>query len=171
MLMWGGDVMVPWTSSRTWQLSGACGDGGLAICETCNEVVPVCFVECFVDPVFQGTILVNGDFRDICEKETKILYNIILVMEEGSPDTTDVVTACSHHLLGWTVGWSTHGLPKEIKLTSSNHVANTGDVIKHPPHVFIVKMLFLDPEHRYSKDPANVPMEKDFEFVGESFPH
>ena len=69
------------------------------------------------------------------------------------------------------VRWSAHGLSKEIKLTSSNHVANARDVVKHPPHMFIVKMLFLDPEHRYSKDPANVSNEKDFEFVGESFPH
>ena len=72
--------MVPWALSRTRQLSRACGDGGLAINETCNEVVPIPFVEGFVDPVLEGTILVNGDFRDIRERETKILDNIILVM-------------------------------------------------------------------------------------------
>ena len=110
--------------------------------------------------------MVDGDFRDICEKEAEIFDDIILVMKEGPPDTADVVAARCHHLLGRTIGWTTHGFPQEIKLTSSNHVANAGNVVKHPPHVFIVKMLFLDPEHRYAKDPSDVPMEEDFEFVG-----
>ena len=31
------------TSSRAWQFSGACGNGGLAIREACDEVSPVLF--------------------------------------------------------------------------------------------------------------------------------
>ena len=146
-MIWGGSIVVSWASSRAWQFGRACRNGGLAVREACDEVVPICFIKSFIDPIFERAILVNGDFRDIREKETKILDDIILVMKEGPPDTTDVVTARCHHLLGWTIGWTTHGFPQEIKLTSSNHVANAGNVVKHPPHVFIVKMLFLDPKH------------------------
>jgi hypothetical protein len=150
--------MIPWTSSRSWQFCGTCGDGGLTICEACKKVVPVLFVEGFVDPVFEGAVLVNGNFRNIHKKETKILDDVILVVEKGAPNATNIVAARSHHLLGWTVGWSPHGLPKEIELTSSNHVADAGDVVEHPPHVLVVKVLFLHTEHRYTKDPSNVPM-------------
>ena len=130
--------MVPWTSSRARQLSRACGDGGLAINETCNEVVPISFVEGFVDPVLEGTILVDGDFRNIREEEAEVLDNIILVMKEGPSDKSYIVAACSEHLLRWTIRWSLHGLSKEIKLASSNHIANARNVIKHSPHMFIV---------------------------------
>ena len=147
MLIRGGSVMIPWASSRAWQLCGACGNGGLAVCETCNEVVSVFFIKSFIDPIFEGAILVNGDFGDIGEEESKVLYYEIFIVKEGTPNTTDIVAACSHHLLGWMIVRATHGLAKEIKLTSSNHVANSWDVIKHPSHVFIVKMLFLDSKH------------------------
>ncbi len=144
MLVWRWSVVVPWASSRAWHLCGACGNGGLAVREACNEVVPVCFIKSFIDPVFEGAILVNGDFGNIGKEEAKIRYNEIFIVEEGTPDTTDIVAACSHHLLGWAIVRTAHGLAKEIKLTSSNHVANSWDVIKHPSHVFIVEMLFLD---------------------------
>ena len=139
--------MIPWTSLQPWQFCGPSGNGSLTICEACKEVVPVFFVEGFIDPVLEGAIFINGVFRDIREKETKIIDNVVLLVEIGAPDLTNVVAARSHHLLGWLVGWSTHGLPKKIKLASSNHVANAGDVVEHSPHMLIVKVLVLNSEH------------------------
>ncbi len=80
-------------------------------------------------------------------KRRRRFVTMKFIVEEGTPDTTDIVAACSHHLLGWAIVRTVHGLAKEIKLTSSNHVANSWDVIKHPSHVFIVEMLFLDSKH------------------------
>jgi hypothetical protein len=117
------------------------------ICEACKKVVPVLFVEGFVDPVFQGAVLINGNFRDIREEKAKILDNVILVVEERPPYTTDIVAACSQHLLGWPVRWSTYGFSKEVELTSSNHVANSGDVVEHPSHMLVMKVLFFYTEH------------------------
>ncbi len=91
--------------------------------------------------------MINGDFRDIREEKGKILDNVILVVEEGPPNATDIVAACSQHLLGWPVGWSTYGFPKEVELSSSNHVAHAGDVVEHPSHMLVMKMLFLHTEH------------------------
>ena len=91
--------------------------------------------------------MINGNFGDVCEEKTKILDNVILVVEEGPPDATNIVAARSYHLLGWPVGWSTHGLSKEVELTSSNHVTDAGDVVEHPSHMLVMKMLFLHTEH------------------------
>ena len=91
--------------------------------------------------------MINGNFRDIREEKTKILDNVILVVEEGPPDARKIVAARSYHLLGWPVGWSTHGLSKEVMLTSSNHVTDAGDVVEHPSHMLVVKVLFLHMEH------------------------
>ena len=91
--------------------------------------------------------LINGNLRDVLKEKTKILDNVILVVEEGPPDATNIVAARSYHLLGWPVGWSTHGLSKEVMLTSSNHVTDAGDVVEHPSHILVVKVLFLHMEH------------------------
>jgi hypothetical protein len=91
--------------------------------------------------------LINGNFRDVREEKTKILDNVVLVVEEGPPNATTIVAACSYHLLGWPVGWSTHGLSKEVELTSSNHVTDAGDVVKHPSHMLVMKVLLLRTEH------------------------
>ena len=139
--------MIPWALSSSWQFCGACGNGGLLVSEACDEVVPVFFVKGFVNPVLEGAMIINGDFRDVREKKTKIFDDVILVVKEGAADTMNIVAACSHHLLGWMVVWPTHCFPKKIKLASSNHVANAGDVVEHSPHVLIVKVLVLNSEH------------------------
>ena len=118
--------MVPWASSWSWQFCGACGNGGLSVSEACGEVVPVFFVKGFVNPVLEGAIIINGDFRDVREKKTKIFDNVILVVKEGAANTMNIVAARSHHLLGWTVVWPTHCFPKKIKLVSSNHLPTRG---------------------------------------------
>jgi hypothetical protein len=91
--------------------------------------------------------LINGNFRDVREEKTKILDNVVLVVEEGPPNAMTIVAARSYHLLGWPVGWSTHGLSKEVELTSSNHVTDAGDVVKHPSHMLVMKVLLLRTEH------------------------
>ena len=91
--------------------------------------------------------MINGNFRDVREEKTKILDNVVLVVEEGPPNATNIVAARSYHLLGWPVGWSTHGLSKEVELTSSNHVTDAGDDVKHPSHMLVMKVLLLRTEH------------------------
>ena len=80
-------------------------------------------------------------------KRRRRFDNVILVVEEGLPDAMNIVAAHSYHLLGWPVGWSTHGLSKEVMLTSSNHVTDAGDVVEHPSHMLVMKVLFLHMEH------------------------
>ncbi len=130
--------MIPWASSSSWQFCRACGNGGLSVSEACDKIVPIFFVKGFVNPILEGTIFVDGDFGDIGEEETEIFDNKIIVVEEGAAFTTNIIAAHSHHLLGWAVMQSTHCFSKKIKLSGGNHVTNTRDVIKHPPHMFIV---------------------------------
>jgi hypothetical protein len=110
----------------------------LSVGQAIDEIVPIFFVACFIDPVFERSIVVNGHFRDIRKKEAKVLHNKIFVVKEGTPDTTNIVAARSHHLLGWTIVRAAHCLPKKIKLTSGNHITDAGNVIEHSPHMFIV---------------------------------
>ena len=106
--------------------------------EACNEVVPIFFVVGFIDPVLEGAIFVDGDFREVRKKETKVFHNEIVVVKEGTANTTGIVAARSHHLLGWAIVRTAHCFPKKIKLTSGNHIANARNVIKHPLHMLIM---------------------------------
>ena len=171
MLIWGGSVVVARASSWAWHFCRACRNGGLAVREACDEVVPVCFIKSFIEPILEGAILIDGDFGNIGKEEAEVLHDEILIVEEGTPHTTNVVAACGHHLLCWAIVRPAHGLAKEVKLTSSNHVANSWDVIEHPPHVLAMKVLFFDAEHRNSEDPLDITMEEDFKFCRESLPH
>ena len=139
--------MIPRALSWAWKFGGACRNGGLSVGEACNEVVPILFVAGFVDPVLEGAIFVDGDFRDVRKKETKVFHNEIFVVKEGTADTTNIVAARSHQLLGWTIVRAAHCFPKKIKLTSGNHIANARNVIKHPPHMLIMQVFFLHSEH------------------------
>ena len=103
-----------------------------------EEIVPIFFVKGFIDPVLEGTIVINSHFRDIRKKEAKILHYKVFVVKEGTSDTTNIVAACSHHLLGLAIMRATQCFPKKIKLASGNHFTDAGNVIKHPPHMFIV---------------------------------
>ena len=103
-----------------------------------EEIVPIFFVKGFIDPVLEGTIVINSHFRDIRKKEAKILYDKIFVVKKGTSDTTNIVAARSHHLLGWAIVRTTHCFSKKIKLASGNHVTDAGNVVEHPPHMFVV---------------------------------
>jgi hypothetical protein len=63
-------------------------------------------------------------------------------VKEGTANMTNIVAAHNHHLLGWTIVRSAHRFPKKIKLMSGNHIANTRNVVKHPPHMLIVQVFF-----------------------------
>jgi hypothetical protein len=110
----------------------------LAVGQAIEEIVPIFFVKGFIDPVFERSIVINSHFRDIRKKEAKILHDKVFVLKEGTSNTANIVTARSHHLLGRAIVRATHCFPKEIKLASGNHVTDAGNVIKHPPHMFIV---------------------------------
>ncbi len=98
-------------------------------------------------PVLVGTVVIDGDFRYVGKKNTQILHDVVLVVEEGTSDLTDIVAACCYRLLSRTVVWTAYCLAQEVKLTCSNHVPYAGYVVEHPPHVFIVQLFHLDTEH------------------------
>ena len=110
----------------------------MAVGQAIEEIVPIFFVKGFIDPVVERSIVINSHFRDIRKKEAKILQDKIFVVKEGTSDTTNIVAARSHHLLGRAIMRATHCFPKKIKLASGNHVTDAGNVIKHPPYMFIV---------------------------------
>jgi hypothetical protein len=59
-----------------------------------------------LDPILEGAVVVDSNFRDISEEKAKILDDIILVVKEGATDSANIIiTACSQHLLGRAVVW------------------------------------------------------------------
>ncbi len=64
----------------------------MSVGQAIDEIVPIFFIACFIDPVFERSIVVNGHFRDIRKKEAKVLHNKIFVVKEGTPDTTNIVS-------------------------------------------------------------------------------
>ncbi len=100
-----------------------------------------------MDPILEGAVVVDSNFRDVSEEKVKILDDIILVVKEGATDLANIITACSQHLLGRAVVWPAYCFSKKVELTVSNHVTHARYVIKHSPHVCIVYSLFLYSKH------------------------
>jgi hypothetical protein len=59
--------MVPGASSRSWPFVGASRYFCLPVNETSHELVPVLLVGCFSNPILEGAVIVNGDFRYVRE--------------------------------------------------------------------------------------------------------
>ncbi len=100
-----------------------------------------------MDPIFEGAIVVDSNYRDISKEKANNLDDIILVVKEGATNSANIITACSQHLLGKAVVWPAYCFSKKVKLTGSNHVTHARYVIKHSPHVCIVYSLFLYSKH------------------------
>ncbi len=101
----------------------------------------------FLDPILEGAVVVDSDFRDVSEEKAKILDNMILVVKKGVTNLANILTACSQHLLGRAVVWPAYCFSNKVKLMGSNHVTHARYVIKHSPHVCIVYSLFLYSKH------------------------
>ncbi len=138
MLVRGGGIMVSGTASWLRPLVGARGNGDLSVEKTCNQVVPVFFIQGFMYPMLEGAVVVDGDFRYVGKEKAEVLHNVVLVVDEGMSNSADIVAACCQHLLSRTVVWSTYPLAQEVELMCSNHVSDPGYVIEHFPHMFVV---------------------------------
>ncbi len=99
------------------------------------------------DQIVEGAVVINVDFRYVGKKKTEIFHSIAFVVEEWASYLSNIVTACSQHLLGGVIMWSAHRFPNEIKLSGGDHVASTRCVIEHLPDTFIVNPLHLYLHH------------------------
>ncbi len=96
-----------------------------------------------MDPILEGAVVVDSNFRDVSKEKGKILDNIILVVKEGATNSANIITACSQYLLGRAVVWPAYCFSKKVELMGSNHVTHTRYVINHSPDMCIVYLLFL----------------------------
>ena len=68
-----------------------------------------------------------------------------------------------------------HGVPasffQENPATGGNHVADVGDVVEHPSHVFVMQVFFFHSEHGDAKYLAYVAVEENLKLVRQHFPH
>jgi hypothetical protein len=111
-----------------------------------------------VNSIFEGAVVVDGDFRHIGKKKTEIFHNIVFVVEEWASYFSNIVTARSQHLLSGAVMWPAHHFPKKDKLLGGNHVANTRYVIEHLSDMFVVNPFRLYSHHQYAEDTLNVAL-------------
>ncbi len=134
----GGGIIVSGTASWLRPLVGARGNGGLLVKKTCNQVVPVFFIQGFTYPMLEGAVVIDGDFRYSGKEKVEVLHNVVFVVEDGTSNLADIVAARCQHLLSRMVLRSTCRLAEEVELMCSNHVFNLGYVIEHFTHMFVV---------------------------------
>ncbi len=120
----GGGVVVLRASSLSRPFFRAPGDGGLSVKWAHNQIIPVFLIKGFLDPILEGAVVVNSNFRDVSKEKANILDNIILVVKEGATNSANIITGCSQHLLGRAVVWPAYCFSKKVKLTGSNHVTH-----------------------------------------------
>ncbi len=78
-----------------------------------------------------------------------------------------MLAAGGEHASGGGIIWSSDNLSEEAKLLCSYHILNAGDVIKHPAHLLIAYVIFLDVSDQNVDDPADVAVQEDFKLAEE----
>ncbi len=66
---WGGCIMISGALSRSWPFVRARREFCLPVNEAGYKLVLVLLLECFLNPVFWGAVVIDGDLRYVCEKE------------------------------------------------------------------------------------------------------
>ena len=85
-------------------------------------------------------------------------------MKIGTSTFAFVLAACCEHPMIWRIMWALYYLTKEAKLSGSNHVHNTQNVIEHSANLLIANVLFLDFCYGDMKDVSDAMMEGYFKF-------
>ena len=143
----------------------------MSVGETVDEFIPILLVGCFLDPILERAVVVDGDFRYVGKEETQVSHDEVFVVEERASHSSNVVAACGQHLLCWPVEWTAYCLPNEIELSCGDHVGHTRYVVEHSPDMFVSDAIFTHFRHRNSEDPSDVTVEEDFKLVRKSLPH
>jgi hypothetical protein len=65
----------------------------------------------FLEPVLEGTIVINDNFRDHGKEEVQVAYNEIFVVEIGVSMLALVLAAGCEHLTIWGVMLTSNDLP------------------------------------------------------------
>ena len=165
LLVLRGGIVIPGASSWPWPVVRPSGYYRLSISETVDKFIPVLLVGCFLNPVLERAVVVDGDFRYVGKEETQVSHDEVFVVEERTSHSLSVVAACGQHLLCWPVEWTAYCLPNEIELSCGDHVGHTRYVVEHSPDMFVSDAIFTHFRHRSSEDPSDVTVEEDFELV------
>jgi hypothetical protein len=88
--------------------------------------------------MLEGAVVIDGDFRYVGKEKAEVLHNAVLVVEDGTSNSVDIVAACCQHLLSRMAVWSMYCLAQEVELMRSYHVSDSEYVIEHFPHIFVV---------------------------------
>jgi hypothetical protein len=92
------------------------------------------------------------------------LHNDIFVVEIGTSTFAFVLTAGCDHPTSWRVMWALYYFTKEAKLSGSNHVHNTWNVIEHLTNLLVANVTFLNLHYGDVEDLPDAMMEEYFMF-------
>jgi hypothetical protein len=92
------------------------------------------------------------------------LHNYVFVVEIGISVFAFVLTAGCEHPTSWRVMWALYYFTKEAKLSGSNHVHNTWNVIEHLTNLLLANVTFLNLHNGDVEDSSNAMMEEYFKF-------
>ncbi len=115
--------MVGWASLWSWPFGRAEGEGDMSISKALDKLGPVLGMGGFTDPCLEGAEVINRHFRYVSKEQSKVLGNVVFVVQEGTTNMTGVVTSCGQHALCWPVMGARHYFSNEIHLSSCNHIA------------------------------------------------
>jgi hypothetical protein len=92
----------------------------------------------------------------------EVLHDDIFVVEIGMSAFALVLTASCEHPTSWRVMRTSYYITKEYKLSGSNHVDNTWNVIKHLTNLLIADVVFLNLHYGNVEYLLDATMEENF---------
>ncbi len=92
------------------------------------------------------------------------MHNDVFVEEIRMSAFAFVLTACCEHPTSWRVMWTLYYFTKEAKLSVSNHVHNTWNVIEHLTNLLVANVTFLNLHYGDVEDLPDARMGEYFKF-------
>ncbi len=92
------------------------------------------------------------------------MHNDAFVVEIGMSAFAFVLATGCKHLMSWRVMWTLYYFTKEAKVSGSNHVHNTWNVIEHLTNLLVANVTFLNLHHGDVEDSPDATMEEYFKF-------
>jgi hypothetical protein len=130
-----------------------------------NELFPITLVQCFLEPVFEQTIVTDEDIGDLSKEQPEIADNHFLVMKVRTASIAFVLAAGGEHAACRAFNRPVYNLSKESKLSSSNHVLDTWYVVEHAAYLLVSKMLVSHVGHGDVEDSPHTAMKENFEMA------
>ena len=117
----------------------------------------------FAIPILNRTVIIDDNFGRVGKEKSKILDDDVLVMKVRTSLFSFMLTAGSEHASSGGIVGAPNYFAQKNKLTCSNHITDTRDVVEKSSYFLIADMVVLNFDDGDTEDMTDVTMKEYFQ--------